>query len=212
MKYIICFLFMAFSCTNTPSTKGTFGFDLEFLQKSEPGILVLEDTSGDAKIIISPNLQGRVMTSTADGDQGTSFGWLNYNTAEISDRDTDAIVNIESNADGSPAGGLIVSGKTKEYGMLLGVDYQKSEDDAGFKTRFDNKHEKTDILFKINAASLAGARNPQTTEFSYHFTDTKLDNSRVGLSENDFSKYLLPILSAHQMLCERVNIIVNLHF
>ena len=69
---------MAFSCTNTPSTKGTFGFDLEFLQKSEPGILVLEDSSGDAKIIISPNLQGRVMTSTADGDQGTSFGWLNY--------------------------------------------------------------------------------------------------------------------------------------
>lgn len=78
MKYIICFLFMVSSCTNTPSTKGTFGFDLEFLQKSEPGILVLEDASGDAKIIISPNLQGRVMTSTAEGDQGTSFGWLNY--------------------------------------------------------------------------------------------------------------------------------------
>ena len=47
---------MAFSCTNTPSTKGTFGFDLEFLRKSERGILVLEDSSGDAKIIISPNL------------------------------------------------------------------------------------------------------------------------------------------------------------
>lgn len=78
MKYIICFLFMVSSCTNTPSTKGTFGFDLEFLQKSEPGILVLEDASGDAKIIISPNLQGRVMTSTAGGDQGISFGWLNY--------------------------------------------------------------------------------------------------------------------------------------
>lgn len=69
---------MAFSCTNTPLTKGTFGFDLEFLQKSEPGILVLEDSSGDSKIIISPNLQGRVMTSTAEGDHGTSFGWLNY--------------------------------------------------------------------------------------------------------------------------------------
>ena len=78
MKYIICFLFMLSSCTNTPSTKGTFGFDLEFLQKSEPGILVLADSSGDSKIIISPNLQGRVMTSTAEGDQGSSFGWLNY--------------------------------------------------------------------------------------------------------------------------------------
>jgi hypothetical protein len=78
MKYIICFLFMAVSCTNTSSTEGTFGFDLEFLKKSEPGILILEDLSGDSKIIISPNLQGRVMTSTAGGDQGISFGWLNY--------------------------------------------------------------------------------------------------------------------------------------
>lgn len=69
---------MAVSCTNTPSTKGTFGFDLEFLRKSEPGILVLEDSSGNSKIIISPNLQGRVMTSTAEGDRGASFGWLNY--------------------------------------------------------------------------------------------------------------------------------------
>jgi hypothetical protein len=69
---------MAVSCTNTPSKKGTFGFDLEFLTKSEPGVLVLEDSSGAAKVIISPNLQGRVMTSTAGGNQGISFGWLNY--------------------------------------------------------------------------------------------------------------------------------------
>ena len=69
---------MTVSCTNTPSLKGTFGFDLDFLKKSEPGILVLEDLSGESKVIISPNLQGRVMTSTAGGDQGISFGWLNY--------------------------------------------------------------------------------------------------------------------------------------
>lgn len=78
MKYLICFLFMVVSCTNTPSEKGTFGFDLEFLHKIEPGILVLEDSSGLSKVIISPNLQGRVMTSTAEGDDGYSFGWLNY--------------------------------------------------------------------------------------------------------------------------------------
>ncbi|GAA0785151.1 MULTISPECIES: TonB-dependent receptor [Pseudomonadati] len=163
------------------------------------GIAVMQDNifysaaPYSAKNLVSlPNLffQSSVSsikhTNVGQGGQG-SFGVLNYTTAEISDRDTDAIVNIESNADGSPAGGLIVSGKTKEYGMLLGVDYQKSEDDAGFKTSFDNKHEKTDILFKINAASLAGARNPQTTQFSYHFTDTTLDNSSIGLTENDFS-------------------------
>lgn len=66
------------SCTTVPSSKGSFGFDLEFLKKSESEILVLEDEKGGAKVIISPALQGRVMTSTADGDKGISFGWLNY--------------------------------------------------------------------------------------------------------------------------------------
>lgn len=66
------------SCTPVPSTKGSFGFDLEFLKKNEPKILVLEDEKGEAKVIISPGLQGRVMTSTAGGDKGISFGWLNY--------------------------------------------------------------------------------------------------------------------------------------
>jgi hypothetical protein len=66
------------SCTPVTSSKGSFGFDLEFLKKNEPEILVLEDEKGEAKVIISPGLQGRVMTSTAGGDNGISFGWLNY--------------------------------------------------------------------------------------------------------------------------------------
>jgi hypothetical protein len=78
MKYLICCLIMLNSCTPVPSTKGSFGFDLEFLKKNEPEMLVLEDEKGDAKVIISPGLQGRVMTSTAGGDKGISFGWLNY--------------------------------------------------------------------------------------------------------------------------------------
>jgi hypothetical protein len=78
MKYLICSLIMLNSCTPVPSTKGSFGFDLEFLKKNEPEILVLEDEKGEAKVIISPGLQGRVMTSTAGGDNGISFGWLNY--------------------------------------------------------------------------------------------------------------------------------------
>lgn len=31
-----------------------------------------------SKILLSADYQGRVMTSTADGDSGISFGWLNY--------------------------------------------------------------------------------------------------------------------------------------
>ena len=55
----------------------TFEDDLEFLKKHTETIL-LSDTSGQAQIIVSPGLQGRVFTSTASGKDGMSFGWINY--------------------------------------------------------------------------------------------------------------------------------------
>jgi uncharacterized protein DUF6786 len=53
-----------------------FGDDVKFLQ-SHGQAIVLSDSSGKAKIALSPALQGRVMTSTANGDSGASFGWIN---------------------------------------------------------------------------------------------------------------------------------------
>jgi Fe(3+) dicitrate transport protein len=163
------------------------------------GVAILQDNifylaapySGQ-NLVAQPNLffQSAISTNkhtnVNSGGQG-AFGQLNYLTAKISERETDAIINIEADQDGSPAGGLIVSGKTKQYGMLLGVDYQKDDTDAGLNTSIDNKHQATDIIFKINADSLVGARNPQKTEFSYHFTDTTLDNSDIGLTLADFT-------------------------
>ncbi len=55
--------------------KGTYGYDLEFLKKHTKPI---ELKSDNARIIISPEYQGRVMTSSADGLQGVSFGWINH--------------------------------------------------------------------------------------------------------------------------------------
>lgn len=56
-------------------TKGTFGFDLEFLrQKDDVAVLEIDD----ARIIVSPKYQGKVFTSTAAGVEGQSFGWVNY--------------------------------------------------------------------------------------------------------------------------------------
>jgi hypothetical protein len=54
----------------------SFGDDVSFLQKHTP-IIVLSDRVGQAKIAVSPAWQGRVMTSTAGGDAGASFGWIN---------------------------------------------------------------------------------------------------------------------------------------
>jgi len=58
--------------------KGTFGYDKAFLQKHYKNTIVLESEDGKASIVLSPELQGRVMTSTLGGNEGMSFGWLNY--------------------------------------------------------------------------------------------------------------------------------------
>ncbi|HIY77285.1 MAG TPA: hypothetical protein H9825_13660 [Candidatus Sphingobacterium stercorigallinarum] len=57
--------------------KGTFGYDLEFL-KQHDSVLILSSPSGSGQILVSPKYQGKVFTSTAEGLQGASFGWVNY--------------------------------------------------------------------------------------------------------------------------------------
>ncbi|MFZ9932382.1 MAG: DUF6786 family protein [Chthoniobacterales bacterium] len=52
-----------------------FGEDVAFL-KEHTDVVVLR--SGDAALVLAPAYQGRVMTSTAKGDAGDSYGWLNY--------------------------------------------------------------------------------------------------------------------------------------
>jgi hypothetical protein len=53
-----------------------FKDDLKFLE-AHTQIVVLSDASGNAKVAVAPAYQGRVMTSTAAGPDGLSFGWIN---------------------------------------------------------------------------------------------------------------------------------------
>lgn len=59
------------------AAKGTFAYDLDFLQTKD-SVRVLTNDAGNAQIIVSAKYQGKVFTSTADGPQGKSFGWVNY--------------------------------------------------------------------------------------------------------------------------------------
>lgn len=59
--------------------KGTFGYDLDFLRQHD-SVVVLHTNDGSAQVIVSPKYQGKVFTSTADGANGKSFGWINYKT------------------------------------------------------------------------------------------------------------------------------------
>lgn len=54
----------------------TFGNDLTFL-KQHTDVITLSDESGQAQVALVAAWQGRVMTSTAGGENGLSFGWIN---------------------------------------------------------------------------------------------------------------------------------------
>src|SRR5882672_6319349 len=64
--------------TDTLSSQGTYAYDASFLKKYSRKVIELKSENGDAKVLLSADYQGRVMTSTATGDSGTSFGWINY--------------------------------------------------------------------------------------------------------------------------------------
>ncbi len=57
---------------------GTFGYDLDFLKKHHPDLVLLSDEAQQAQVIVLPAYQGRVMTSTLGGAAGASFGWVNH--------------------------------------------------------------------------------------------------------------------------------------
>lgn len=56
---------------------GTFGYDLQFLQRYD-SLILLTSADGSAQLIVSAKYQGKVFTSTAEGNEGFSFGWVNY--------------------------------------------------------------------------------------------------------------------------------------
>ena len=58
-----------------PNTPSNFGEDIAFLKKHTEVVVLRQ---GDAAVAVAPAFQGRVMTSSATGDAGTSYGWLNY--------------------------------------------------------------------------------------------------------------------------------------
>lgn len=60
------------------SEMGTYGYDLMFFAKQGIETVELQSPDGNSRILVIPSYQGRVMTSTACGDQGDSYGWINY--------------------------------------------------------------------------------------------------------------------------------------
>lgn len=57
--------------------KGTFGYDLNYLSAKD-SLVVLTGQDHLSQVIVSPGYQAKVFTSTAEGLEGKSLGYLNY--------------------------------------------------------------------------------------------------------------------------------------
>ena len=68
--------------TTNDTVKGSYGYDLAFMKSHKMEVIELRDENNKACLLISPELQGRVMTSSAKGNEGKSFGWINYKLIE----------------------------------------------------------------------------------------------------------------------------------
>jgi hypothetical protein len=54
--------------------KGSYGYDVEFFAAKQIQTIELKEEKSNARILLVPGFQGRVMTSSARGDEGLSFG------------------------------------------------------------------------------------------------------------------------------------------
>lgn len=78
---------LLFSCAGNKKTsetmekeyqKGTFGYDVNYLSEKDEGLIVLKSDDEMAQVILSAKYQGKVFTSTANGPEGNSHGFVNY--------------------------------------------------------------------------------------------------------------------------------------
>jgi len=67
---------------NTNFLKGSYGYDVAFFEGKKIQTIELKDEPSNASLLLLPGYQGRVMTSSAKGNEGTSFGWINYKLIE----------------------------------------------------------------------------------------------------------------------------------
>jgi hypothetical protein len=74
-----------------PPVPGPFESDLAFLRQNTD-VIVLAEPGSEARVVVSPEYQGRVMTSTTGGSDAPSFGWIGR--AAIAARSKQPHINV----------------------------------------------------------------------------------------------------------------------
>ncbi len=136
--------------------ENTYAQDLALLKSATD---VIELTSGDARVVVTPEYQGRVMTSTLAGDEGASFGWLNADF--VGTGKTDELFNNYGGEDRFWLG--------PEAGQF-GLWFDNGEP-------FDLDHWKTPAGFNEGAFTVA-ARNDESVAMTANFSVTNYSGHR----------------------------------
>ncbi len=85
---ILSIIMVAVSCSQKNNTKmGSYNYDKAFLQKHHIKFIELKSSDDLSRLLVIPGWQGRVLTSTAAGEDGMSFGWINYSFIESGKQD-----------------------------------------------------------------------------------------------------------------------------
>jgi hypothetical protein len=94
MAAALCFAISGCSAERpapAPPSTSQFESDLAFLRQNTE-VVVLSDASGAAQVVVAPEYQGRVMTSTTGGTDAPSFGWIGR--AAIASRQRQPHINV----------------------------------------------------------------------------------------------------------------------
>ncbi|QDZ90090.1 TonB-dependent receptor [Shewanella decolorationis] len=146
-------------------------------------------------LLLQQNVTSTPLANISVGGQG-AFGVVSYQSLDIEDRPQSGRFTVEGSTESDVNAGMNWGLKQKEYGVLLAANYAKEQGDANFLNGSDADRKKTDLLFKVNAASLLGARSPQQTEFTYQFIDDDSYRSQLGVTAADWQQDPLLLYSA----------------
>ena len=157
---------------------GTFGYDLQFLNKYD-SLIVLKSGDGIGQIIVSPKYQGKVFTSTASGEEGRSFGWVNY---KAFDAPIDAHMNAYGGEDrlwlgpeGGPFSLYFAPGKEmvfENWKTPAAIDTEAWE------------------LIAVNETKVSLQKNTQLVNYAGTTLDISLDRSVEILTKNNIQSNL----------------------
>lgn len=180
----LCLAVVLYSCQTSKNeqnpARGTFGHDLDFLQKYKEVLVLKAPDDDSARIAVIGDYQGRVMTSTAGGSTGNSYGWINY--ALIESGKTNPHINAFGGEERfwlSPEGGQ------------FSVYFKKGDP-------FDFEHWQTPALIDTDKFDLVSSAASSATyhkaakilNYSGHPFDLDITRKISVLSQADISKLL----------------------